>query len=144
MAANGVVSDKSLIVSFGEMLIDFVPTVSGVSLAEAPGFLKAPGGAPANVAIAVARLGGKASFVGKLGDDEFGHMLADILKQNGVSGDGILFDQGARTALAFVTLRADGEREFMFYRNPSADMLLKPEELNVDLIRSSVSVAFQY
>ncbi|KAH1047155.1 hypothetical protein J1N35_037939 [Gossypium stocksii] len=137
MAPNGVVSDKSLIVSFGEMLIDFVPTVSGVSLAEAPGFLKAPGGAPANVAIAVSRLGGKASFVGKLGDDEFGHMLADILKQNGVSGDGILFDQGARTALAFVTLRADGEREFMFYRNPSADMLLTPEELNLDLIRSA-------
>ncbi|OMO94729.1 Ribokinase [Corchorus olitorius] len=130
-------ADKKLIVSFGEMLIDFVPTVSGVSLAEAPGFLKAPGGAPANVAIAVARLGGKASFVGKLGDDEFGHMLADILKKNGVSGDGILFDQGARTALAFVTLRADGEREFMFYRNPSADMLLKPEELNLDLIRSA-------
>ncbi|EOY04849.1 hypothetical protein QUC31_017055 [Theobroma cacao] len=137
MAPIGVPSDKSLIVSFGEMLIDFVPTESGVSLAEAPGFLKAPGGAPANVAIAVARLGGKASFVGKLGDDEFGHMLADILKKNGVSEDGILFDHGARTALAFVTLRADGEREFMFYRNPSADMLLKPEELNLDLIRSS-------
>ncbi|GMJ08485.1 Fructokinase 7, Fructokinase 4 [Hibiscus trionum] len=137
MAPNGVVSGKTLIVSFGEMLIDFVPTVSGVSLAEAPGFLKAPGGAPANVAIAVSRLGGKASFVGKLGDDDFGRMLADILKQNGVSGDGILFDEGARTALAFVTLRADGEREFMFYRNPSADMLLKPEELNLDLIRSA-------
>ncbi|GMI92957.1 Fructokinase 7, Fructokinase 4 [Hibiscus trionum] len=137
MAPNGVASDDTLIVSFGEMLIDFVPTVSGVSLAEAPGFLKAPGGAPANVAIAVSRLGGKASFVGKLGDDEFGHMLADILKQNGVSGDGILFHEGARTALAFVTLRADGEREFIFYRNPSADMLLKPEELNLDLIRSA-------
>ncbi|KHN33305.1 Fructokinase-2 [Glycine soja] len=119
------------------MLIDFVPTVSGVSLAEAPGFLKAPGGAPANVAIAVARLGGKAAFVGKLGDDEFGHMLAGILKENGVRADGITFDQGARTALAFVTLRADGEREFMFYRNPSADMLLKPEELNLELIRSA-------
>nr|KYP58438.1 Fructokinase-2 [Cajanus cajan] len=119
------------------MLIDFVPTVSGVSLAEAPGFLKAPGGAPANVAIAVARLGGKAAFVGKLGDDEFGHMLAGILKENGVRGDGITFDEGARTALAFVTLRADGEREFMFYRNPSADMLLRPEELNLELIRSA-------
>ncbi|XP_050387342.1 probable fructokinase-4 isoform X2 [Argentina anserina] len=130
-------NDKGLIVSFGEMLIDFVPTVSGVSLAEAPGFLKAPGGAPANVAIAVSRLGGKASFIGKLGDDEFGHMLAGILKENNVSGEGILFDQGARTALAFVTLRADGEREFMFYRNPSADMLLNPEELNLELIRSA-------
>ncbi|KAK9200930.1 hypothetical protein WN944_016130 [Citrus x changshan-huyou] len=138
MATNGAVSSSSsLIVSFGEMLIDFVPTVSGVSLAEAPGFLKAPGGAPANVAIAVARLGGKAAFVGKLGDDEFGHMLAGILKENGVSADGINFDQGARTALAFVTLRADGEREFMFYRNPSADMLLRPDELNLELIRSA-------
>ncbi|QCE09119.1 fructokinase-2-like [Vigna unguiculata] len=136
--SNGVpATGTGLIASFGEMLIDFVPTVSGVSLAEAPGFLKAPGGAPANVAIAVARLGGKAAFVGKLGDDEFGHMLAGILKENGVRADGITFDQGARTALAFVTLRADGEREFMFYRNPSADMLLQPEELNLELIRSA-------
>ncbi|KAG6663895.1 hypothetical protein CIPAW_02G054000 [Carya illinoinensis] len=135
---NGVPGTGSgLIVSFGEMLIDFVPTVSGVSLAEAPGFLKAPGGAPANVAIAVSRLGGKAAFVGKLGEDEFGRMLADILEQNGVSGRGITFDQGARTALAFVTLRADGEREFMFYRNPSADMLLRPDELDLELIRSA-------
>ncbi|KAK6145792.1 hypothetical protein DH2020_019661 [Rehmannia glutinosa] len=130
-------SSNGLIISFGEMLIDFVPTVSGVSLAEAPGFIKAPGGAPSNVAIAVARLGGKAAFVGKLGDDEFGHMLAGILKDNGVSAEGVNFDKGARTALAFVTLRADGEREFMFYRNPSADMLLTPQELNLQLIKSA-------
>ncbi|RDY12688.1 Fructokinase-2 [Mucuna pruriens] len=139
MASNNALppTGNGLIVSFGEMLIDFVPTVSGVSLAEAPGFLKAPGGAPANVAIAVARLGGKAAFVGKLGDDEFGNMLAGILKENDVRSDGINFDKGARTALAFVTLRADGEREFMFYRNPSADMLLTPEDLNLELIRSA-------
>ncbi|KAL1535283.1 fructokinase activity protein [Salvia divinorum] len=130
-------SSGGLIVSFGEMLIDFVPTVSGVSLAEAPGFLKAPGGAPANVAIAVTRLGGNAAFIGKLGDDEFGHMLVGILKDNGVSTAGVNLDKGARTALAFVTLRADGEREFMFYRNPSADMLLTPDELNLDLIKSA-------
>ncbi|MCD7452383.1 protein kinase frk1 [Datura stramonium] len=73
----------------------------------------------------VTRLGGKSAFVGKLGDDEFGHMSL-ILKQNGVKADGIFnFDKGARTALAS-DLRADGEREFMFYRNPSADMLLTP------------------
>ncbi|KAL1808066.1 hypothetical protein ACET3Z_025056 [Daucus carota] len=130
-------SHCDLIVSFGEMLIDFVPTVGAVSLAEAPGFLNAPGGAPANVAIAVSRLNGNAAFVGKLGDDEFGHMLAGILKQNGVSVDGVRFDEGARTALAFVTLRADGEREFMFYRNPSADMLLTADELDLKLIRSA-------
>lgn len=133
---NGGISGSGLIVSFGEMLIDFVPTVAGVSLVEAPAFVKAAGGAPANVAIAAARLGGTAAFVGKLGDDEFGHMLAGILKDNGVATNGICFDREARTALAFVTLRADGEREFMFYRNPSADMLLTPQELNLDLIRS--------
>ncbi|RWW01051.1 hypothetical protein BHE74_00045656 [Ensete ventricosum] len=130
-------SAAGLVVSFGEMLIDFVPTVSGVSLAEAPGFMKAPGGAPANVAIAVARLGGRCAFVGKLGDDEFGRMLAAILRENGVDDSGVTFDAGARTALAFVTLRADGEREFMFYRNPSADMLLTEAELNLDLIRKA-------
>ncbi|KAJ3707309.1 hypothetical protein LUZ61_011014 [Rhynchospora tenuis] len=133
MAANG--SGKNLIVCFGEMLIDFVPDVAGVSLAESTGFLKAPGGAPANVAVAVTKLGGHSAFVGKFGDDEFGHMLADILRKNNVNDEGVLFDQHARTALAFVTLKANGEREFMFYRNPSADMLLTEAELNLDLIR---------
>ncbi|KAI3930871.1 hypothetical protein MKW92_001540 [Papaver armeniacum] len=125
------------IVSFGEMLIDFVPDVSGVSLAESPGFIKAPGGAPANVACAVSKLGGSCAFIGKFGEDEFGHMLVDILKKNGVNTDGVCFDKDARTALAFVTLKADGEREFMFYRNPSADMLLKESELNMDLIKQA-------
>ncbi|CAN1265067.1 Probable fructokinase-7 [Linum perenne] len=120
---------KSLVVCFGEMLIDFVPTVNGVSLAEAPAFKKAPGGAPANVAVGVSRLGGSSAFIGKLGDDEFGHMLDDILKQNNVDNSGVRFDPYARTALAFVTLRADGEREFLFFRHPSADMLLKESEL---------------
>lgn len=128
---------NSLIVSFGEMLIDFVPDVAGVALAESTGFLKAPGGAPANVACAITRLGGASAFVGKFGDDEFGHMLVDILKKNGVNSDGVCFDPNARTALAFVTLKKDGEREFMFYRNPSADMLLKESELNVGLIKQA-------
>ena len=63
-------------------------------------------------------------------------MLAGILRENGVDDKGVSFDKGARTALAFVTLRSDGERGFMFYRNPSADMLLRPDELNLELIRS--------
>lgn len=71
----------------------------------------------------------------QVGEDEFGYMLADILKENNVNNEGLRFDPGARTALAFVTLRSDGEREFMFYRNPSADMLLREEELDFDLIR---------
>ncbi|KAK2658411.1 hypothetical protein Ddye_004944 [Dipteronia dyeriana] len=123
-----------MIVAFGEMLIDFVPDVSGVSLAESSGFLKAPGGAPANVACAITKLGGKSAFIGKFGDDEFGHMLVNILKKNGVNSEGVCFDENARTALAFVTLKKNGEREFMFYRNPSADMLLKEQELNMGLI----------
>eukprot|EP00250_Pteridium_aquilinum_P007232 c16999_g1_i1 orf=332-1588(+) len=130
-------AEPPLIICFGEMLIDFVPTVAGLSLADAPAFKKAPGGAPANVAVGIARLGGRSAFIGKVGDDEFGYMLADILKQNNVEHEGMLFDKGARTALAFVTLRADGEREFMFFRNPSADMLLKESELNVDLIQQA-------
>jgi len=128
---------KSLIVCFGEMLIDFVPTVSAVSLAEAPGFQKAAGGAPANVAVGISRLGGRSAFVGKVGDDEFGRMLADILRENNVMDRGIRFDANARTALAFVTLKLNGEREFMFYRNPSADMLLKESELDAELIQEA-------
>ncbi|CAI9101655.1 OLC1v1039027C1 [Oldenlandia corymbosa var. corymbosa] len=73
----------------------------------------------------------------QVGQDEFGYMLADILKQNNVDNSGMRFDPNARTALAFVTLRADGEREFMFFRNPSADMLLTESELDKDLIRKS-------
>ena len=69
-----------------------------------------------------------------MGEDEFGHMLADILKENNVDNSGMRFDANARTALAFVTLRSDGEREFMFFRNPSADMLLAPPELDYNLI----------
>ena len=71
----------------------------------------------------------------QVGEDEFGYMLADILKENNVNNEGMRFDPGARTALAFVTLRKDGEREFMFYRNPSADMLLQETELDLDLIK---------
>jgi fructokinase len=62
-------------------------------------------------------------------------MLADILKQNNVDNPGMRFDPHARTALAFVTLRSDGEREFMFYRNPSADMLLRENEIDASLIK---------
>ncbi|KAJ8761714.1 hypothetical protein K2173_004523 [Erythroxylum novogranatense] len=129
--------DTSLVVCFGEMLIDFVPTISGLSLADAPAFEKAPGGAPANVAVGIARLDGSSAFIGKVGEDEFGYMLADILKENNVNNEGMRFDPAARTALAFVTLRSDGEREFMFYRNPSADMLLQEAELDLDLIRKA-------
>lgn len=74
-------------------------------------------------------------FLPQVGEDEFGYMLADILKQNKVNNSGMRFDPAARTALAFVTLRSDGEREFLFFRHPSADMLLRESELDRNLIK---------
>ena len=130
------------VVCFGEMLIDFVPTVNGVSLADAPAFQKAPGGAPANVAAGVAKLGKSAAFIGKVGEDEFGHMLVKVIAEAGVEVRGVRYDERARTALAFVTLKANGEREFMFYRHPSADMLLRPDELDTELIESAAIFCF--
>ena len=116
------------VVACGELLIDFVATESGVTLAQAPAFKKAAGGAPANVAVGMARLGYRAGFMGQVGDDDFGHFLADTLAESGVDVGGLRFCETARTALAFVSLRADGERSFMFYRHPSADMLWRPAD----------------
>jgi fructokinase len=129
-------------VALGELLIDWVPTVSGVTLTEAPAFKKAPGGAPANVAAGLARLGVSAGFMGKVGDDPFGHFLAQALNQAGVDTAALRFSAEARTALAFVSLRADGEREFVFYRHPSADMLYAPDDVDLDYARSAQ--AFHY
>jgi fructokinase len=120
------------VIALGELLIDFVSTQSGVSLSEAPAFQKAPGGAPANVAVGLARLGVSSGFIGKVGNDDFGRFLAQTLAQNGVDTTGLRFSNEARTMLAFVSLRADGERDFMFYRHPSADMLLSPDDLDFE------------
>src|SRR5437588_12074082 len=111
------------VVTCGELLIDFVAMETGTTLGQASLFKKAPGGAPANVAVAIARLGHRAGFLGQVGEDEFGHFLAETLQHNGVDIDGLRFSSQPRTALAFVSLLADGERDFMFYRHPSADML---------------------
>jgi pfkB family carbohydrate kinase len=118
------------VVCFGDLLIDFVPTVTGKGLADAPAFVKAPGGAAANVAVGLVRLGASSAFVGKVGEDPFGHFLADTLAREGVDVRALRFETRARTALAFVSLRADGEREFLFYRHPSADMLFRPDEVD--------------
>jgi len=122
------------VISFGELLIDFVPTISGVNLIDAPAFKKAPGGAPANVAVGLARLGVSTGFMGKVGDDAFGHFLVNVLSENNVDISAMRFSHEARTALAFVSLDAQGEREFMFYRHPSADMLYSPDEVDAEYI----------
>ncbi len=122
-------------ICLGELLIDFVPTVTGTGLTDAPAFVKAPGGAPGNVAVGLARLGVASAFMGQVGDDAFGHFLADTLAENGVDVHSLRFSGAARTALAFVSLRADGEREFMFYRHPSADMLFDAPAVDTAAIR---------
>jgi fructokinase len=124
------------IVCFGELLIDFVALESGVSVGEASGFQKAPGGAPANVAVAVARLGQSSAFLGQVGDDPFGHYLAGVLEGEQVDVRGLRFSSEARTALAFVSLTKEGERSFVFYRHPSADMLMRPEDVALEVIDS--------
>ncbi|MCW5699059.1 MAG: fructokinase [Rhodospirillales bacterium] len=129
-------------ICLGELLIDFVPTVTGTGLTDAPAFIKAPGGAPGNVAVGLARLGVQSAFMGKVGDDAFGHFLADTLAEAGVDVGPLRFSSEARTALAFVSLRSDCEREFMFYRHPSADMLFAPEDVDVDLIRRAKLLHF--
>ncbi len=130
------------IICLGELLIDFVPTVTGTSLIEAPAFKKAPGGAPANVAVGLARLGVSSAFMGKVGDDPFGQFLAETLAEAGVDIGPLRFTDQARTALAFVSLRVDGEREFMFYRHPSADMLFTPDEVDERALRSARALHF--
>ncbi len=125
------------VIACGELLIDFVSTQSGVTLGQAPAFQKAAGGAPANVAVGVARLGYRAGFLGQVGDDDFGHFLADTVAEAGVDVGGLRFSSEARTALAFVSLRSDGERSFMFYRHPSADMLWRPEEVDREYAASA-------
>ena len=124
-------------ICMGELLIDFVPTVTGQDLLNAEAFKKAPGGAPGNVAVGLQRLGISTAFIGKLGDDPFGWFLAKTLSDAGVDVSPIRYTSEARTALAFVSLQADGEREFMFYRHPSADMLLKPDEIDVGAISAA-------
>ncbi|MGB4945708.1 MAG: PfkB family carbohydrate kinase [Candidatus Competibacter denitrificans] len=129
-------------ICLGELLIDFVPTVTGTGLTDAPAFVKAPGGAPGNVAVGLARLGIPSAFMGKVGADAFGHFLAATLAESGVDVSPLVFSSEARTALAFVSLRADGEREFMFYRHPSADMLFTPQEVNVGAIQQAKLLHF--
>ena len=122
------------VASFGELLIDFVALETGVSVGEASGFEKKPGGAPANVAVAVVKLGQSSAFLGQVGDDPFGHYLGGVLRAEGVDTRGLSLSTTARTALAFVSIRAGGERSFVFYRHPSADMLMQPQDVALEVI----------
>lgn len=121
------------VIALGEALIDF--TESGLSPAGMRLFEQNPGGAPANVACAVARLGGRAAFLGKVGDDMHGRFLRQTLSGAGVDVSGLVMDSGVFTTLAFVALGEKGERNFSFARKPGADTCLTPEEIAPELLK---------
>lgn len=116
------------VVALGELLIDFTP--AGKSENGNPLFECNPGGAPANVLACLAQLGKKTAFVGKVGDDEFGRFLREVLVARGIATQGLILDAEESTTLAFVHLHADGDRSFSFYRKPGADTRLRPEEVD--------------
>lgn len=118
--------------SIGEVLIDFIPQQKGEALKDVVSFERAPGGAPANVAAAVAKFGHRASMITKVGMDAFGDFLVEQLENARVETDKILRTKEANTGLAFVSLKDNGEREFSFYRKPSADLLFTVDEVNGD------------
>ena len=131
-----------ILFSIGEALIDMIPTRSGCEFSEVPSFMPRIGGAPANVCGAFARLGGQAALLTQLGNDPFGHMLADRLAGYGIDVSRVPFTDAANTALAFVSLGTDGSRTFSFYRNPSADLLYAAEQIDPDWFRDAFALHF--
>ena len=122
------------VVALGELLIDF--TDNGLSSQGNPVYEANPGGAPCNVLAMLRKLGHGAAFIGKVGADGFGKQLADVLKETGISTEGLKWDEYVHTTLAVVHTLAGGDRDFSFYRNPGADMMLSEEELPLDMIES--------
>lgn len=123
------------VVTMGELLIDFTPV--GRSEQGQPLFECNPGGAPANVAVLLAKLGMRVAFIGKVGTDSFGELLRETLQGYGVNTEGLRICTEAHTTLAFVQLTNNGERSFSFCRNPGADLTLDQGEVNYDLIDQS-------
>jgi fructokinase len=130
------------IVCLGELLVDMFPAELGRRLVEVSAFRPKPGGAPANVAVAATRLGAQSAFIGKVGDEAFGHHLADILRQEGVDVRGMRFDEDARTGMAFIAKPDENTAEFVFYRNPGADMRLQADELDRALLQETRAFHF--
>ena len=123
------------ITAIGEILIDL--TQSSINEQGIPLFTANPGGAPANLAVAASRLGASASFIGKVGADSFGNLLRQTLINNNVDVAGLSTDTSLPTTLAVVSLDDSGERSFSFYRNPSADINLLPEDISSEQLTST-------
>lgn len=128
------------VVALGELLIDF--TQNGLSAQGNPLLEANPGGAPCNVLALLSKLGHKTAFLGKVGQDGFGDQLADALTEVGIDTRGLRRDPVVHTTLAVVHTHPDGDREFSFYRNPGADMNLRTEELDRELLADTTIFHF--
>lgn len=122
------------VVALGELLIDF--TENGTSMQDNPILEANPGGAPCNVLAMLKRLGHQTGFIGKVGQDMFGDQLENALKEVGICTDGLIRDEKIHTTLAFVHTLEGGDRDFSFYRNPGADMMLSESELNIAMLEN--------
>ena len=123
------------VVALGELLIDF--TDNGLSSQGNPLFEANPGGAPCNVLAMLRKLDKNVAFVGKVGCDGFGKQLHEVVKAAGICTDGLKWDEYVHTTLAVVHTLPGGDRDFSFYRNPGADMMLTEEELPMEMIENT-------
>ena len=123
------------VTALGELLIDF--TENGVSDQGNPMLEANPGGAPCNVLAMLQKLGKKTSFIGKVGSDQFGRMLKETIESVGIDSENLIMDEKVHTTLAFVHTFEDGDRDFSFYRNPGADMMLAVEDVQRERIEAS-------
>ncbi len=130
------------VVCLGELLIDFCAADEDAPLSEARTFLKAPGGAPANVAVGLARLGLSAGLIAAVGNDPFGDYLRNLVAEEGVDVSHLVQVEEARTSLAFIASRSDGKKDISFYRHPGADMMLAPEHIDTAYLHAAE--AFHY
>ena len=128
------------VTALGELLIDF--TENGTSAQGNPVLEANPGGAPCNVLSMLNRLGHKTNFIGKIGKDMFGDQLEAALKEVGIGTEGLMRDDEVHTTLAFVHTAPDGDREFSFYRNPGADMMLSEDDVDAGQIKNSTIFHF--
>lgn len=123
------------VIAMGELLIDF--TMNGQSDQGNNLFEACPGGAPCNVLAMLNKLGKKTAFLGKVGKDQFGALLKDTLDEAGIDTSNLMMDQDVNTTLAFVHTFPDGDREFSFYRNPGADMMLTENEVDAEFLKKT-------
>ena len=123
------------VIALGELLIDF--TMNGQSEQGNNMFEACPGGAPCNVLALLNKMGKNTAFIGKVGKDQFGALLRDTITEAGIDASNLMVDENVNTTLAFVHTFPDGDREFSFYRNPGADMMLTADEVNPEVVKDT-------